>query len=556
MPPSPPDSAPLIPARMLNEFVYCPRLFHLEWVQGEFQDNHFTVEGKTVHRRVDREDPGALPAVQDERPFVSRAVIISALSLGLTGTIDLVEGEGGVVSPVDYKRGRPAPTPERAWAPERVQLCAYGLMLREEGYRCDEGVLYFAATKTRVPVVFDEALVAETKEAVTQAQALVASGAIPPPPDRSPKCGGCSLNAICLPDEVNLLRGEEGRVRKLVPARDDARTFYVQGHGLRVGLSREVLEARDPEGKTVGTARLAETSHVVLMGNIQISAQALHELFDRGVSVCWATFGGWFCGITDGLGSKNVEIRRRQYKLADDAERSLGLAKRLTRCKVANCRTMLRRNGEVEDRPLRELADALDQVESATSPEALLGIEGNAARVYFGSFATMVRPPAAANGEWRFDFTTRNRRPPTDPVNALLSFAYAVLTKELTLAARCAGLDPFLGFYHRPKHGKPALALDLMEEFRPLIADSAVLTAVNTGAVTAQDFRFHQLGVALSPEGRKRFLKVLERRLSEEVTHPVFEYRISYRRVLEVQCRLLVKMLLGEIPDYPEFRTR
>jgi CRISPR-associated protein Cas1 len=166
----------------------------------------------------------------------------------------------------------------------------------------------------------------------------------------------------------------------------------------------------------------------------------------------------------------------------------------------------------------------------------------------------MLQPPGPER--LAFDFAKRTRRPPRDPVNALLSFAYSLLAKDLAITARATGLDPFLGFYHQPRFGRPALALDLMEEFRPLVADSVVLSVINTGVVGVQDFLHSSLGVSLTPEARKRVLRAYERRLDEEVTHPVFGYRISYRRVLEVQCRLLGRHLLGELPEYPEFRTR
>jgi CRISPR-associated protein Cas1 len=152
----------LMPARMLNEFTYCPRLFYLEWVQGEFVDNEFTVEGRAAHRRVDAR-PGAMPATADAAPFLIRSVALSSSELGLSARIDVVEGEGGAVCPVDYKRGKPPPNDLQANEPERVQLCAYGLLLRESGHRCDRGALYFVKSKTRVEVEFDEALCASPR---------------------------------------------------------------------------------------------------------------------------------------------------------------------------------------------------------------------------------------------------------------------------------------------------------------------------------------------------------------------------------------------------------
>jgi CRISPR-associated protein Cas1 len=162
----------------------------------------------------------------------------------------------------------------------------------------------------------------------------------------------------------------------------------------------------------------------------------------------------------------------------------------------------------------------------------------------------------SANRAGEFDLDGRNRRPPRDPVNALLSFCYALLTKDLTVALGAVGLDPLLGFYHQPRFGRPGLALDLMEEFRPLLADSTVLTAINTGTIRIGDFISAAGGVALKSDARRRLILAYERRMDQLVTHPLFGYRISYRRLLEVQARLLSRVLLGELPAYPSFRTR
>ena len=552
----------LMPVRMLNEFSYCPRLFFLEWVQGEFVDNEFTVEGRVAHRRVDAR-AGAMPAPEEKEPFEVRSVALSSARLGLSAKIDVVEGEGGAVCPVDYKRGKPPPNDLGAHEPERVQLCAYGLLLNEHGHDCQRGILYFVQAKTRVEVEFDEPLRARTLELLSQARETAAGSTLPAPLAASAKCQGCSLHGVCLPDEVNLLAREAAEtsapaaepVRRLVPARDDAQPLYVQEQGARIGLDGDVLEVRSREQGVIGKARLFELSQLVVMGNVQVSAQAIRELCGRAIPICWMSFGGWLSGFTDGLGHNNVEIRRAQFRAAEDAGAALGLARRFVRNKIANCRTLLRRNHpDAPGATLRDMSALSEATETAAGLPELLGIEGNAARLYFEAFPALIRAPGG--GALAFDFTTRSRRPPRDPVNALLSFAYSLLAKDLTVTARAVGLDPFLGFYHQPRHGRPALALDLMEEFRPIIADSVVLNAINTGVVTGADFVRSSLGVAMKAEGRKRFMRAYERRMEEEVTHPVFGYRISYRRILEVQCRLLTRHLLGEIASYPEFRTR
>lgn len=562
-----------LPVRMLNEFTFCPRLFYLEHVEREFTDNAFTVEGRLAHRRVDVKG-GKVPAPEEPKPFTARSVELASAALGISARIDLLEGEGDEVTPVDYKRGSPPENAERSFEPERVQLCAYGLLLREHGYRCSAGILYFAEAKTRVLVPFDEKLIARTEEVIREARAVALGGKIPPPLRASPKCQGCSLHAICLPDEVNALAGsdtgtvttmatdsasgaaaEEPKVRHFVPARDDARPLYVSEQGARLGISGEVLEVTGRERKELARARLLDVSQVVLMGNVQISAQAARELMGRDVPICWMSYGGWLAGLSDGLGHGNVELRRAQFRAAEDPEASLRLARRFVRSKILNCRTLLRRNHEqVPDTALRELAEMAEAAKEAASAESLLGIEGNAARVYFGQFAGMIRE--GSRSEVEFDFSHRNRRPPRDPVNALLSFVYALLAREVAVALKVTGFDPLLGFYHRPRFGRPALALDVMEELRPLLGDSTVLTAINTGVVKGKDFVRSALGVAIKDEPRREVIRAWERRLREEVTHPVFGYRVSYRRVIEIQARLLARHLLGELPEYPDFRTR
>jgi len=224
--------------------------------------------------------------------------------------------------------------------------------------------------------------------------------------------------------------------------------------------------------------------------------------------------------------------------------------------KIRNARTMLRRNARgLPQETLHRLAEQRRRAERAESLEQLLGMEGTAAREYFAAFPLMFKQddndPAMP-----FAFDSRNRRPPRDPVNALLSLIYSMLTKELVIALIAAGFDPYMGFYHQPRYGRPALALDLIEEFRPLVGDSVVIGLINNGEVRRSDFIERAGAVALTPNGRKRVIEAYERRLETVVTHPRFGYAISYRRIFEVQARLLGRYLTGEIASYPPFVTR
>lgn len=598
------DSVEQIPARMINEFAYCPRLFYLEHVQGEWAHNADTLDGRFVHRRVD-EERGRVPEpgkVVEMPRLHARSVLLGSDTLGVTARVDVIEADDGRVLPVDYKRGAPPDVAEGAYEPERVQVCLQGLLLREHGYECDEGAIYFAETNQRVRVELTDSLVARTREFIAEARRVAAGRMIPPPLVRSPKCPRCSLVGICLPDETNLLREAtaeplasesstenepadlpkaEAEPRRLIPARDDALAVYVQGQGYSVGLRGEVLEIRE-KGKVVSDARLLETDQLCLFGNVQLSAQALHELAGRDVPVIHMSYGGWLTAVTTPPPHKNIELRRRQFRAADDREFCLRLARAFVSGKIRNARTLLRRNArELPRETLVRLAYARRDAERAVALEQLLGIEGAAARDYFARFSLMLktderRDTLPLEGEdssaeceadtvaeppdeqtWaRFDFTKRNRRPPRDPVNALLSFVYAMLLKDLVATLVGVGLDPYLGFYHQPRYGRPALALDLMEEFRPLVADSVVINLINNGEVRLTDFITRAGACALTPHGRKQVLEGYERRLDMLVTHPHFGYAISYRRIFEVQARLLARLLTGEINFYPAFCTR
>ncbi|GAB4176083.1 MAG: CRISPR-associated endonuclease Cas1 [Rhodocyclaceae bacterium] len=551
---------PLLPARMVNEYQYCPRLAYLEWVQGEWGDSADTVEGRAAHRRVDRPG-GELPepgrAEQGER-IHARSVTLSSRRLGLIAKMDLVEGEGLRVSPVDYKHGKRPHVAHGAYDPERVQLCLQGMLLTEHGYEADDGILYFAASRERLRVPFDEQLRALTMSAIDGLRLIAAGGRIPPPLEDSPKCPRCSLVAICLPDEVNFFRHEDTPPRPLAVGIDEALPMYVQAQRAKVAKNGERLEV-SVEDAIVSHARLPEVSQLALFGNIYVTTPCLHELMSRNIPVSWHSHGGWFIGHTIGTGHKNVELRTAQYRASFEPARCLHLARGLVEAKILNSRTFLRRNWRPEEKP-EALLDSLKQdalqARRGGSLGTLLGTEGAAAARYFGAFASLIKSESGHEHEFAFDFNARNRRPPTDPVNALLSFAYALLTRTFTVTLAAVGFDPYRGYYHQPRYGRPALALDLMEPFRPLIADSAVIQAINNGEVRPTDFVRAGHAVALSSEGRKRFIAAFERRLSHEITHPVFDYKVSYRRVLEIQARLLGRYLLGEISDYPNLVTR
>jgi len=611
---------------MLNEFTYCPRLGYLEWVQGEWAENIETLEGTFGHRNVDQPDRKSFDAPekvdegasdkgqvtseadQDGNPsspqlsslnpqplpsIHARSLTLSAPAEGILAKLDLLELDGTSATPVDYKRGKLPDVPEGAYEPERVQLCAQGLILRANGFDAREGILYFIESRRRVVIPFTDELIARTRQLVIQFRQTANAGRLPPPLEDSPKCPRCSLVGICLPDETNLLlrMGQRGSdkgqvasdkeetlnettsdssleplppdtsppVRRLLATRHDALPLYLQDYGLSLGKSGERMVVKK-KGEEIKTVAIKDISQVCLYGNINVTEPAVRDLATRGIPICHFSFGGWFYAVTTGLVHKNVELRIRQFEVAAQPAPSLELARQFIIGKIKNCRTLLRRHlpdegstspaTTLRDKLLWQLHEYAHKAANVTSAESLLGIEGTAARVYFSGLKQLLK------GDGSFDIDGRNRRPPRDPINALLSFLYSLLTKDLTITLQAVGFDPLLGFLHQPRYGKPALALDLAEEFRPLIADSTVLSLVNNREVQAHDFLCRAGAVALTDAGRRAVMAAYERRMQTEITHPIFGYKISYRRVLEVQARLLARTVLGELPEYPSFQTR
>lgn len=558
--PAPPATGetPLVPVRMINEWVYCPRLAFLEWVDGEWADSGDTEEGRRAHARVDA-GGGKLPAPADtdEKPdFAARSITLASERLGIIAKMDLVEGEDGTVTPVDTKKGKRPHVAEGAYEPERVQVCAQALILEDAGYRVEEGAIWYAGSRERVRISLDEELRARTRAAIAELRLAAAAGRLPPPLVDSPKCTKCSLAGVCLPDEVAFFRRGLAP-RPLNPAADTALPLYVQVPGARVSKSGEVLVIEAEEQKT--EVPLGDVSELVLHGPVSLTTPTVSALLREEIPITYASSGGWVLGHTVSTGHKNVAIRIAQYRVAFDPQRCLAFSRSLVAAKIKNTRVFLRRNfksgDEAErDAALEALSRLADRATHASNEAELLGIEGEAAARYFRMFATMFGEAARDFPE--FSFEKRTRRPPVDPVNAMLSLGYTLLTRTWLTILSAVGFDPYLGFYHKPRFGRPALALDMIEPFRPILADSTVIQAVNNGEVKPGEFVAAGTAVNLKPHARRAFIAAYERRLDQEVTHPVFGYRVSMRRLLEVQARLLARYLEGELDDYPHYLVR
>ncbi len=339
----------------------------------------------------------------------------------------------------------------------------------------------------------------------------------------------------------------------------------------------QIPERKGEGGEIVSPARkeripLTKVDGVVVMGEVTLTASALHLLLEKNVEVNFLGYFGQFKGRLSPALSKNSLLRLAQHQAHHDLQRRVELARRFVIGKLSNQRTLLQRyNRRLGDAAIvaeiDTIASILGKLEALTPVpgsaevltrgdtgiggsllETILGLEGAGSAAYFRCFDKLI------GDEWVFG--GRVKRPPTDPINALLSFGYSLLTNQAASAVQSVGFDQYIGYLHSSVYGRPALALDLMEEFRPIIVDSVVLTLLNNRMLAPQDFS-QELGAFRLKDGpRKLFLTKFEERLSEEIAHPVFGYKAKYRRCIELQARLVAKYLTGEIGAYPPFTVR
>jgi len=592
------ESQPPLPVRRLHNFIYCPRLFYFQWVENIFQENADTVAGSHVHRNVDQ--PSKL---DDEKAKVLgenlpegaklRSLRLESEALGLIGVVDIVEGGPDGAEIIDYKKGsarRDAEGERVAKEPDALQVAAHALLLRERGVNAVRGAIYYAADKRRVPVELTEELFGKVRKAIEDARAVAASGKCPPPLKNDARCLYCSAYPICLPNEslwwskrrkplnsdgqiqFGFIAQSEDAIRNQIlealdfaaesgdkeptlqpprPGGDDGEVLVVQTPGAQIGQRGDELLV-SVKGEDVRKLPGQQVRAIYCYGAVQMTAQAVSTCLELGIDVSYFSPAGRFLGMLGGLPASGVDARRGQYRLFELPNVRLQLAREIIRAKIHNQRVMLMRNGDVPDRVTSLMASFRDSTESARDLTALLGIEGSAAALYFEQFESMLKQ----REDWNFDWRGRNRRPPRDPVNALLSLGYSMLAKELTGVCYSVGLDPFLGFMHQPRYGRPALALDLMEEFRPLIADSVAISLINRGELGPEDFIKSANGMFLTDKGRRPFWEAWFRRLDTEVSHPEFSYKMAYRRMLEVQARQLWRFVRGEALTYHGFVTR
>ncbi|WP_204106256.1 MULTISPECIES: type I-D CRISPR-associated endonuclease Cas1d [Spirulina sp. CCY15215] len=332
-------------------------------------------------------------------------------------------------------------------------------------------------------------------------------------------------------------------------------TVYVTQEDAFIGKTEERLTVKADKKKVLDVP-LIKVEGVVALGRTTVSPAVVIELLERNIPLSFMRTTGKYLGRLQPEMTKNIFVRKAQWAAMGETDLAVGAVRGFVRGKLKNYRTALmtaRRKfeGMAVDEAIAQLQQAIAALEKTKAIDSLRGYEGAGSAAYFGCFNQLIRVS-------HFSFKTRNRRPPTDPVNSLLSLGYSLLRHDIQSAVNIVGFDPYLGYLHVERYGRPSLALDLMEEFRPLIVDGMVLGAINLRQLLPEHFETEPLShaVSLTREGLQIFLRLYEQKKQSEFKHPVLKRKHTYREAFEIQARLLAKYLMGEIDKYPPLIIR
>lgn len=525
----------------LHALAYCPRLFYLEEVEELYTQDAAVFAGRRLHVEIEK---------QEEETW--EELFLESEELGLRGRVDALRTRDGQTIPYEHKRGRSYRDEKKqpqAWASDRIQILAYACLLESAlGIPIKEGRIRYHADNVLVHVPLDGEGRAAVSDAVQQARSLRASPHRPPVTDNERLCARCSLAPVCLPEEARLAHNREWQPIRLFPQDDERQVIHVLEPGTAVGRTGEQLKITR-RNQPVETVPARQVGQVVLHSFAQISTQALHFCADQEIGVHFISGGGRYLGSFD-TRRGSIQRRIRQYAALSNPETCLELARKLVICRGQGQRKFLMRGqrGKIAvpeglKRAIAQMQILLKQVPKAKSLESLLGLEGNLAALYFGALPFLISEEVASE----LHFSGRNRRPPKDRFNALLSFGYALLLKDVMNGILTVGLEPALGFYHQPRSQASPLALDLLEVFRVPLVDMTVVASVNRGQWDVQaDFEVRGEQVWLSDASRRKLVSLYERRKEESWKHPVTGYSLTYRRLFELEVRLLEKEWSGE----------
>lgn len=524
----------------LHALAYCPRLFYLEEVEELYTQDAAVFAGRRLHAELEKQE--------DEE---WEELFLESEELGLRGRLDALRTRDGQTIPYEHKRGRchrDENKQPQAWESDRLQILAYAYLLESAfGITVKEGRIRYHADNVLVHIPVDDAGRASVREAIQQARILRQSTYRPPVIDNERSCTRCSLAPVCLPEEARLAHNREWQPIRLFPEDDERQVIHILEPGTAVGRTGEQIKITR-RNQPVETVPARQIGQLVLHSFSQISTQALHFCAEQEIGVHFISGGGRYLGSFD-MRSGSIQRRIRQYAALSNADACLELARKLVICRGQGQRKFLMRGARGKtktdklEKVIAQMKTVLKQVPQAKSLESLLGFEGNLAALYFSALPDLISQEVASE----LHFAGRNRRPPLDRFNAMLGFGYALLLKDVMNAILTVGLEPALGFYHQPRSQAAPLALDLLEIFRVPLVDMIVTASVNRGQWdTKADFEIRGAQVWLSEAGRRKFVELYENRKQETWKHPATGYSLTYRRLFELEVRLLEKEWSGE----------
>jgi len=547
---------PPIRVMAIHALEYCERLFYLEEVEEIREADDRVYAGRRLHEE-------RVPKTDDESREL-RSFEVSSDELGLFGKVDAARVRDGDWVAYEHKKGRcrrakdSANTPE-AWPSDRLQVGAYAMLLESHLEKpVLEGRIRYHQDNVTVRVPIDESLRADVVAAVARMRQLRRSSFRPPVTDNEKLCRRCSLKVVCLPEEERLAEsGAETRKKAtLFPARRDRRTLHITSVPATVTRSdRSLVVETDGDRKRLP---IEQVDAILLYGAAQITSQAVHLCSYEKVTVQWVSSGGRILGTIAPPG--RVRQRIRQFEALTVPETCLRLAQRTVFAKVNfQLQYLMRgtRNAESARLEIRQnldqIRDAISKVETAESIDRLRGLEGIAAKAYFGSFSSLLteRVPDTLR------MNGRTKHPPRDRINCLLSFGYGMIFSLVHRTLLAVGLEPAFGFYHQPRSAAPPLVLDLMEIFRTILWEMPLVGSLNRGQWNdAEDFELRPGHVWLSDDGRRKAIGLFESRLAESYQHPFTGQSLEYGRMVELEIRLLEKEWTGSPGLYAQLRIR
>jgi CRISPR-associated endonuclease Cas1/CRISPR-associated protein Cas4 len=564
------QSEQLLSIKNVAEFAYCPRLFYLVQVENQSISNADIERGKDFHSQVDKPTEILVDTdfTSNNKPLNVTSLTLSSEKLGIIGVLDLVEFDGNKAKPVEYKKGSPKKIFQDAelnvdskssplfqpWPVDLVQVGLQIILLEEAGYKVTEAALYYGKEDLKLTIPADNDIKTNALNILNEAKKYL-NGLRPPPLINDSRCEKCSLCSICLPYEVNYQEFSENNQepKKFWPPTDEGIHVVSQLEGSKISVKGNELIFTDSKGAVISIIPLINVESVSIIGFVQISTQAIHVLSEKQIPIAFLSSAGRFISNINSHTSVSSLVRRSQVRIFDNPEKCLELAKALIYAKILNQRTMLMRNhkylsGNISEK-LREIANTTIK---STTLDVLRGYEGYASSIYFRYLPEIFHGPIAQ----QFANNGRKRRPPPDPINSCLSFAYSMLAKECVSALQVASLEPTIGALHVSVPGRPALALDLMEPFRPLISDSIVITCFNKAKLAEEHFIKTSNGFNFKKSGLNIFFNTLNKRMKSEISHHIFNYKLSYRRMLVLHAKMIAAWLVGDIKELSFLITR